>query len=64
MTSSKSLKELTNAQLIRLSNAIANEMLALNEELNRATDLPYARKGLMHEFYRYQSEIEKRNIEW
>lgn len=64
MNSSQNLEDLTNTQLVSLSNAVANEMLILNEKLNHSVDLPFARKGLIREFYRYQNEIEKRNIEW
>ena len=64
MNSSQNLESLTNKKLISISDAIANEILIINEKLNGSIDLPLARKGLMREFYRYQKEIEKRNIGW
>jgi len=64
MDNNQSLKHLTNEQLVRRNHIITNEMLTLSKRLYRETDLPIARKGLMKEFYRYQDEIERRNIEW
>lgn len=64
MNSSQNLENLTNTQLVSLSDAVANEISIINEKLNGSIDLPFARKGLMREFYHYQNEIEKRNIGW